>query len=295
MLKRILFCVLILYLAPFAFAQNDTDGTEIFTPMDNIPSGKVLKDVDIDEAMPHYMSNGTSWVITVSDVTISDVDIVTIQGTNQSGDFKVVSQTTSLTGTDPKEKAKQIAKDINEASDLKGDPVDAVSSNNKILITANSGSDISSIKFSNDTGEKENKLEKIQDPQGPAYVTALYRCYGQISGINTYGTNSELKIGFNGESLTTILTGSDLIEEVLYYFKTFLESYALDCWIGLDQYGGYWLIYNIPAIASNKNLSYSLDFGVTDTLLMQSIYMQDLIDVSSGSTLIFEEFLIYIY
>jgi hypothetical protein len=282
-MKTLFFSVTLCLLCICGFA-NAQDGDGLGSVIG--PKPMFATKVDIDEVMPHFKEKSprNCWVISVDTPTVSDCDIIIIKTKTNGVAKDIVAQVRCTKGQSIKEKAKSIAKELNAASDLNSDPIDAIASNGQVMVTANTGSSIEDIDFSNDTKEANNQIEEYKEKSTDKM--AFHRYSDDITG------NGMAYIEYNDTVNITVPTcQGDSLYQILYCAKTYLKAMGVDCWIGIDASGGYWLAHNmdnyVTKIGQTVN---SVSFGCTDKTMGQRVITHDNIPLCVGVAVDIAEF-----
>lgn len=250
------------------------------------PAPRFLTHPDIDEVMPHYvkLNQHGCWVISVDTPTVSDCDIITVKTKTGTTLKDIIAQVRCNSGGDLKDKAKEVAKELNAASDLNNDPIEAVASNGKIMITANTGSSIEDIDFSNDTKEANNKIEEVPEQANNKMV--FHRYSDDITG------DGMAYIEYNNTVNITVPTcQGDSLYQVLYCAKNYLKAMGVNCFIGIDASGGYWLVHDMDSSVNKLGQTInSVSFGCTDKTMDQRVITHDNIPLCIGITVDIAEY-----
>lgn len=227
----------------------------------------------------------SSWNLILDDPTESDCDIATIKAKDKAGnETKIVAQVTSLAGYKKKDKAKKLAEEINKASALKWDPIEAVASNGVILLTANAGFSIEAVSFDNATKQEKNSVKEIDAEMPAGSKLGAIRLSGDILGKTVAGDPSVLNIGFNDVWIEVNLEHGDDIFDLLVSIHKWLSDNGIPAWVAVDTDGGYWLFYNVPILNENGMKVSSVNFGNTDYLLEQKVYSGPMVYFFYGVT-----------
>lgn len=238
-------------------------------------SASLSQDLDFPDIFLPFSSGSTAWTMTLSSPTVSDCDIVTITCYDAEGGEKTVTaQTRSSNGASAKDKAEAMADDINNASDLAGDPVDAVSSNNHIMITEQNGFKIETISFTNDTKEPTNKIVNT-DNNKSIVKSAWIRLSGRTKGLDGNGNRSVLCYGTKDRWYAVGLSSEDKIGQLIKMAKENLIALGFDAWIGVDLNRGVWLIFSSE--------SGDINFGCTDETLEQRAMLLPQVELFHGA------------
>jgi len=229
--------------------------------------------------------NDQVWTITLDVPTVTETDTVTVSYKDDHGVWsQMKAETPSEAGRSVHDKATQIAKDLNEASAKKGNPIEAKVNwlGDGVDIRAAKNHRITFVKFSNKTAQPDNntKHEKEGKDLGEGNAadagwavkdldSAWLRLSGKVSGLTQGLESSICRFGAGNHEFNLDLVAFETPEEMVKAIQGLYEVLGFKAWTAKDSSEGFWVIVNVPE-------GTEIHFGNSDKGLLQEMTLADL-------------------
>jgi len=170
-------------------------------------------------------------------------------------------------------RAAKYASKIKADSLKNGNPIDAVSSNDCVLLTENGKNEITGVSVDNQSKQESNTVTEITDTPDTMNSAVFQKMGKSVLGLDFFGNSSSLCVGLNEYKYIHFLYSNQDIKDLMGIIMLDLISSGEKAWIGLDQNGNYWIVYQVPYHFKDRMYIRNTHFGSSDLYMENKLVL----------------------